>query len=391
MVALVVAGALPGALLLGAAGASAETLTFGSPLAVPATLNTSADLGYPKAEIPIPDTTENLLVYHDGADTLLWNAAQAASSPTAPAGGQILNLSLEGCAEQPNGAPAPLTDIHCQDLVPQAGGGVKINVTTGTFTIPTCGQNGASGSTVTNYQPVNFCVNQGDYVGFNDEGGFVPNSAGPPLYPSGVPYQVIGSVPGSTLDSFIRNGGTNNGTEVSTSDTTSHDGFRSAHNEELLLQETLATGPDATPLCPGGSKNVPAPGAPSGTPRSGSQSHAPLVIATLPQQKDGMNAHGVVEVAVFCHASTSCRGTLTLLAKSTSRGSHKAVVLGQTTFLLAAHHTGKVKVRLSPLARRLVRRGLLAVKASVSQNPQTAAIDGQATRLIYVRGAAHKR
>jgi len=33
------------------------------------------------------------------------------------------------------------------------------------------GPNGAGGSTVSTYEPVNLCVNKGDYVDFNDEGG----------------------------------------------------------------------------------------------------------------------------------------------------------------------------------------------------------------------------
>ncbi len=90
------------------------------------------------------------------------------------------------------GGPAPLTQIHFQDLVPQPGGGAQVNVTTQPFDIPVCGAGGASGSTVTSYEPTNFCVNQGDYVDFNDEGGFEP--ADPLAYPSGVPYKVLGAV-----------------------------------------------------------------------------------------------------------------------------------------------------------------------------------------------------
>ena len=60
---------------------------------------------------------------------------------------------------------------------------------------------------------MNLCVGQGDYVDFNDEGGFV--GGGPPPYPAGVPYEVIGAVPGAAMDSFVRDGGTNNGATMS--------------------------------------------------------------------------------------------------------------------------------------------------------------------------------
>src|SRR5437763_7992731 len=103
--------------------ASAAITTFGSQLSVPATKDTAHDLAYSGADVPLPGSIFH--VPHDGADTALWNPAQVA-----PAAGQVLSLRLEGCARQPPGAPAPLTEIHFQDLVPQANGGVRANVTT---------------------------------------------------------------------------------------------------------------------------------------------------------------------------------------------------------------------------------------------------------------------
>jgi len=246
-------------LLLGvtASGAGAATITFGSSLSQPASKDTANNLGYTGTDVAVPGQVFH--IPHDAADTALWNTQLASGSPTAPEEGQVVSVSLEGCAEQPAGSPTPLTQIHFQDVVPQAGGGTRVNVTTQPFEIPVCGQGGASASTVTTYQPTNFCVAQGDYVDLNDEGGFAPNPAGPPFYPAGVPYLVIGSASGSAMDSFVRNNGTGNGAVFSPTDTTSHDGFAANQGEELMLQATLATGPDATPLCPGGTKGIPAP------------------------------------------------------------------------------------------------------------------------------------
>lgn len=168
---LAAALALTLALLLGVSGgARAATLTFGSPLSVPATLDTATGLDYPGYGIPTISGSEAVVVHvnHDAADTALWNATLASGSPTAPASGQVLSVSLEGCAKPAPGGPAPLTQIHFQDLVPQAGGGAQVNVTTQPFVIPVCGVGGADGSTVTTYQPTNFCVSQGDFVDFND-------------------------------------------------------------------------------------------------------------------------------------------------------------------------------------------------------------------------------
>lgn len=327
------------------AGANAATITFGSPLSVAATKDTAHDLNYSGSDTQLPGSVFHNP--HDGADTALWNVQMAGGSPTAPAAGQIVSVSIKGCA-QSNGPP-PLTQIHFQDLAPEPGGAVRVNVTTQAFDIPVCGQEGASGDTVSVYRPTNFCVAQGDYVDFNDEGGFVP-SPGTPPYPSGVPYMVIGSVAGSTMDSFIRNGGVGNGTTFSPGDTTYHDGFASNANEELLLQATLATGPDATPLCPGGTKGMQSPQ--PGPPLASHRRSVPLV--TLPgPQLDGMNSHGVVRVAIYCHArSGACTGLLTLNSKASRRS--RSVRLGTAPFSVPALHTGRVMVHLDSRARHLV-------------------------------------
>jgi hypothetical protein len=361
---LAAAGAL---LLSAAAGAGAATVTFGSPLSVPATLNTATDLGYAGAGIPTI-LNEKSVVYHvnhDGADTALWNTALASGSPTAPASGQIVSVSLEGCAEPAPGGPPPLTQVHFQDLTPQAGGGAQANVTTQPFEIPVCGVGGADGSTVSTYQPTNFCVSQGDYVDFNDEGGFAPED--PLAYPSGVPYQVIGSVQGSSMDSFIDNNGTGNGAVFSPGVTTYHNGFVANDNKELMLQATLATGPDATPLCPGGTKGEGSTGPPA--PSSGGSSHSKLPTVTVPKQDDGVNRRGLVEIALYCHAASTCTGTLAI--RLTPRQGAHAAAIGESAFSVPSLHTAKVTVHLSSAVQRLLHRlaGQLTVKVTVLAAP----------------------
>jgi hypothetical protein len=360
-----------------ASGASAATMTFGSPLAVPATENTADNLNYSGSNVALPGSTFHIA--HDGADTALWNVQLTSGSPNAPASGQITSVSLEGCAQSKG--PAPLTQIHFQDLSSRSGGAFQVNVSTQAFEIPVCGQGGASGSTLTTYQPTNFCVTQGDYVDFSDEGGFVSSSEGPPPYPSGVPYLVIGSVPGSTMDSFIRNSGINNGATFSPGDTSYHDGFAANSGEELMLQATLATGPDASPLCPGGTKGV--------VVHKQRPPHPVFPTVTLPHpQLDGVNSHGIVEVAVFCHASEgTCDGALTL--RSRLRHSSSSVWLGQSAFSLLAHRTGKVRVHLSLFAQRLVRNttGQLGVEVTLTSTPAAEASALKAS--IALRGGRH--
>ncbi|MGA8365506.1 MAG: hypothetical protein WB709_13450 [Solirubrobacteraceae bacterium] len=335
--------------------ANAATLTFGSPLAVSASKDTANDLNYQGSNVPLPGSVFH--IPHDGADGALWNVQLPTGDPTAPEGGQVVSVRLEGCAKS-NG-PAPLTQIHFQSLAPLAGGGAKVALTSQAFDIPVCGVGGASGSTVSAYDPINLCVAQGDYVAFNEEGGFVGAQNGPPPYPAGVPYMVIGGMTGATMDSFIRNNGVGNGATFSPTDATNHDGFASNPGEELMLQATLATGPDATPICPGGTKGLPPPG----SARTSHRHVFPTLTIPTPQL-DGMNIRGVVQVAIYCHSASTCTGTITLHSKP-HHGSH-AIWLGAARFVVGAHRTGKARVHLSALARRMVRHttGGLAVQVT---------------------------
>jgi hypothetical protein len=352
---LAAAGALG---LSASSAASAATMTFGSSLSVPATLDTSADLDYPGYGIPTISGGQAIVYHinHDAADTALWNTALASGSPTAPASGQVIGVSLEGCAQPAAGGPPPLTQIHFQDLVPQGGGGVKANATSQAFNIPVCG-GGVGESTVTNYQPTDFCVSQGDYVDFNDEGGWAPED--PLTYPDGVPYKVIGSVPGSTMDSFVANNGAGNGAVFSPGVKSDRNGFATNDNEELMLEATLATGPDATSRCPGGTK----PEGYNSSPGSSSSDGLPLV--TLPKQDDGVNRRGLVQIALYCHAVSTCVGTLTIHSSS-GHGAHTAAA-GQGSFSVPSLQTGKVTVHLSAPIQRLVHRlaGTLTVEVTV--------------------------
>jgi hypothetical protein len=317
--------------VLAPATSMAAVTTFGSPLSVPATLNTADNLSYYGTYTPVPPSPEapNGLyhTFHFGADTAIWNATLAGGDPRVPATGQALRVRLEGCAVPTAGGPSPLTQIHFQDVSPLAGGGAKVDLTSQPFDIPVCGRNGASGSTVTNYSPINLCVSQGDYVAFNDEGGFVEHR-----YQNGVPYRVIGRSPGSTMNSFIRGNGTGNGATMSSRDTTSMDGFASNPNEELMMQVTLGTGSDATHICPGGTGGLPPP--------------PPAV--TLRPQTDGVNHQRMVAVAMYCSLRPECSGAATL-----TLGSRR---YGHASFNLPGGHTSHLPIRVSPQLMALIRR-----------------------------------
>ncbi len=309
----------------------ADIKTFGSPLTGAATLDTAEGLDYQGTDTHVPASPEapNGVVhtYHYGADAALWNASLANGTPRAPATGQALKVSLEGCAVPAAVGPPPLTQIHFQDITPQPDGGAKINITSQAFDIPVCGAGGASGSTVSTYEPINLCVSEGDYVAFNEEGGFVEHS-----YQSGVRYRVLGQVAGSKTDSFIRGGGTNNGTVMSPSDTSSMDGFMANPDKELMMRVTLGTGKDATHICPGGKQG------------------APPVLAPIrvSPQTDGVNHSRIVAVAMFCRVSP-CNGVATLSSNGADTSTYgREETYGRVGFSLPPNKTVHLAIRVKP-------------------------------------------
>lgn len=331
---LVLCSALAGLLaLLVPAASPAAISTFGSPLSVPATLNTAENLGYAGTNTNVPPSPETpsgvVHTSHYGADAVLWNTNSPGGAAGAPATGQAVKVALEGCAEPAAGGPAPLTQIHFQSLTPAPDGGARVNLTSQAFDTPVCGQNGASGSTVTTYNPINLCVSRGDYVALNEEGGFIEK-----YYQSGVPYQVIGAVGGASLDSFIRSNGTGNGATFSPGEIGAMDGFATSQNEELMLQVTLGTGADATHICAGGTGGLgPA-----------------LPALKIRPQTDGVNHSQNISVAIYCRPAAGCRGTASLSLPGKSAG------YGHAGFNLPGNKTSHMSVHLASALMGMIRK-----------------------------------
>ncbi len=240
-----------GALLAAPAAVQADLQVFGSDLRAPA------------------DRTEARQ-----ADTAYWHQAFAdGRSVSAPAGGQIVEIRLKGYAksDRPPGAigGGGETVFHFQTLEPQPDGTFRVKVTSQAFDVP----NAMTGTpeTITAYRPENLCVAQGDVVAFNTIGGWdgIPDRTGP--YPDGTPLQIFGAVPGSATSQFTGDNQTNNGAVLRP------DVVRGT-GEELLMQMTLATGPDAFYMCPGGTNNPyrpPDPPRPSRAPAASSAAPPP--------------------------------------------------------------------------------------------------------------------
>lgn len=353
-VAATLTAAMAASAMLAPASAGAETLVIGSPLSVPATLNTAQNLSYQgtNTQVPVSPEAPNGVfhTFHFGADTAIWNvpsaggpvqAASTKSGAPVPTGGQILKIRLKGCAEAVAADPTPLTQIHFQSLSPLPGGGARVELTSQSFEIPVCGQGGASGSTVSSYEPTNLCVNQGDFVGFNDEGGYVPG-----VYHSGVPYEVLGAIRGAMADSFLRNNGTGDGAIFSPTDTSAMEGFASNYSEELMMQMVLGTGSDARYVCPGGSKDAP-----------------PVLPAIgVHAQTDGINHERIVAVAIYCRLTPECKGTATL-----TFGGKQASTGRQIPLSLPGGSTTHVAIRLLPQLMGPIRKnhGIAATLTAV--------------------------
>jgi len=334
--------------LLAPLSAGAATSVFGSPLSGPTTLSTD-NLSYAgvNTEVPVSPEAPDGIIHtpHFGADTVLWSTSKQA---LAPAGGQVLKIRLEGCAKPAAGGPAPLREIHFQALTPLPGGGERVDITSQGFEMPVCGQ-GANGSTISTYEPINLCVNQGDNVAFNDEGGFVER-----FYRSGVPYQVLAAYRGANTDSFIRSEGTMNGAVLEPSFTTAMEGFAANANEELMMQMELGTGANARYVCPGGTKDAP----------------PVLPVIHIHPQTDGVNHARIVEVAIYCRPTSGCPGTATLSTSGAGRSAGREN--DRVSFNLAGGTTSRVAVRISShLLAQIHKHGGVAATF-------TAAVGGQA-------------
>jgi hypothetical protein len=199
-------------------------------LAAPATFAGTADAALYRFGSSL--TARANVAERHGADVAFWSTSLAGRRRVrVRASGQIRSVRLKGIALRAAGGPKPLTEFHIQVLQPLRDGRVRVRLTSQPFNIPYTGDS----QQITTYRPINLCARRGDYVAFNDEGGFHPR-----WYPNGVPYQVFSRVSGSRTRFFTGAGATNNG-----------DRFRGRvrRGRELLMQMRLGTGRHVSAAC----------------------------------------------------------------------------------------------------------------------------------------------
>jgi hypothetical protein len=186
------------------ATASAGMIAFGSKLTAPA----------------------NKIEAHP-VDAVFWHKAfPNGRNVRAPARGKVATIKLKGNVVRRGGVD-PVTLFHFQILHPQPDGKVQVSLTSGPFHVPV----GGDQNRITTYHPINLCAKKGDWVAFNDVGGYKPGA-----YPNGSPFRIFSSVPNASTWFFSQGGATNN-----------HAIFKgSTHQgEELLMRMVLLTGDDA--------------------------------------------------------------------------------------------------------------------------------------------------
>lgn len=332
--------AATGLLLALPTGAQAGKLTFGSDLSADATI-----------------------AHAHQADTAFWPTAVGSGLPTAPEGGQILEIRIKGIAPRspkpnhPSQDPsAGSSQVRFQTLE-TAGSSVQAKVTSGPFDIPTSGDP----NQVSVFKPENMCVSKGNFVALNTIGGWdgVANRdpangpTGP--YPDGTPLQIFGSVPAATTQWFEADGKwadqSTSGTPFTPRPGRADKGGTLA-GEELLVQLVLGTGADSVFHCDGGTFNpYKGPEAPIAPKPGGGGAPPGVQKTTIPTQRVNVSRKGVAAMAVFCQPGAGqCSGKVTITAK---KGRRTIVVASQAFRNLKQKSTGKLKLKLTKAGLKL--------------------------------------
>jgi hypothetical protein len=270
----------------------------------------------------------NLIEAH-GADSAFWNVTLPGRPQGAamPAPGEVIALRLKGTALSNRGAPRPLVQFHFQVIRPQGDGTYRVILSSNPFDVPV----DVNPDTISTYHTAGpFCVNAGDYITFNDEGGWDPN-----FYPSGTPFEVFTSAPASTTAFYTKDNGTNVGMTLAPSNPRAFGGAGALHQgQEVLLQSVLATRYDATPVC-GGLK--------------GRDFRGMIFRLTTIRMRSGV---GKLRLACPPNTIDFCAGNVVI----TTVQNGAPVLLAQATYNLRAATATNVKIKLTRQGAALLKK-----------------------------------
>src|SRR3954451_13894549 len=88
-----------------------------------------------------------------GQDTAFWQSAVRGTAPAMPEDGQIVSVTVKGTVLKEAGAADPANLVHIQSLVPEAGGRMRVWLSSQGFYLPVDQPNA-----VTTFTPENLCV-----------------------------------------------------------------------------------------------------------------------------------------------------------------------------------------------------------------------------------------
>jgi PASTA domain-containing protein len=324
-------GALP-------ASATAESVTFGSDLAPPATI-----------------------VETHGPDTAFWNPPGSSGQLVAPQGGEVTLIKLKGGMLK-NSNPAVqhyeriASLFHYQVIRPQPDGSMKVVLSSGHMYLPVTSDPNVVTSYGTEANPngseplLNICMQKGDILDFNTVGGHEYRRIPYDVNYQGAEIHVFGAHQGAQVRWYEKGDGTNIG------QTFPFNEIQTSRERELLVQPTMDTGPDATDLCPGGYEQ-----------------HVFRGLEIQPKSQDGIlrTRTREVKVRVFCHGENygGCHGNLTLKADLDGQ----RVELGTASFHVPGSYTVNVTLSLLPEHVRAIQRAksvVASIEADAHDDPE---------------------
>jgi hypothetical protein len=263
--------------------------------------------------------------------------------------GQVVKVEMKGriipSSQTLAGGGNPFNVVHFQVIKPAGGGAWTVPSDGGTsadYRMPWTGPDDQVNTWDTKTDAL--CVRPGFRLDFATLGGFDYDNG----YNDGTPFRVFAAAPGARVLQYSAAGteGVNNGQTFTPQD--------SRADEELLMRYVVATGTDARYACQdaetqqgGGGGGTTTPSTPKAT------------GLTLPRkQKPRVALRWRLPIAGFCHATGTCRGTMTVTAKGKKIGTKK--------FAVGGHKSDGIKVTLNKLGRKLFKRSHKRLKVTIT-------------------------
>ena len=109
-----------------------------------------------------------------------------------------------------------------------------------------------------------------------------------------------------------------------------------------MLRATLATGPDATPLCPGGTAGVKPP-----VPQAGQPGGPPALTIPHPQ-RESVNRALTVMLSVYCAQALPCNGAVSLTSNlpASAASGRRTQALGTAALFVPARSGAHIPLKV---------------------------------------------